>query len=102
VDWIDVFVREDYYQLIIQNLDYCRKHKGLEICCWCIMPSHIHLIISAKENNLEIVLGKFKEFTSKKRVSLIKENPIESRREWMLAKFQNAGTKSSNVKGNQF
>ncbi|WP_254154790.1 transposase [Chryseosolibacter indicus] len=84
VYWIDVFVREEYYEVIIQSLDYCRKNKGLEIYCWCIMPSHIHLVIRAKESNPEVVLGRFKEFTSKQLCIKIEENIQESRREWLL------------------
>jgi putative transposase len=102
VYWIDVFVREDYAKVIIDSLDYCRKNKGLEIYCWCIMPSHLHLIIRSKENNPETVLGKFKEFTSKELQERIKENIQESRREWMLWMFARAGAKSSNVKHGQF
>ena len=55
--WIDVFVRELYFETLVASLDFCRKNKGLEIYCWCIMPSHVHLIIRAKENNPDVVLG---------------------------------------------
>jgi REP element-mobilizing transposase RayT len=84
VYWIDVFIREDYANTIINSLDYCRKNKELEIYGWCIMPSHLHLVIRAKENNPEKVLGRFKEFTSKQLRQQIEENPQESRKEWML------------------
>ena len=102
VYWIDVFTRDEYCQAFVDSLDYCRKNKGLEIYCWCIMPSHVHLIMQAKEGNPEIVLGRLKEFTSKKLVELISNNPQESRREWMLHMFEEAGKRSSNVKLNQF
>jgi putative transposase len=102
VYWIDVFVREDYAKTIIASLDYCRKNKGLEIYGWCIMPSHLHLVIRAKENNPEKVLGRFKEFTSKQLRQQIEENPQESRKEWMLKLMQHAASKSSNVKQMQF
>ncbi len=29
VYWIDLFIREDYFQTIIQSLNYCRKLKGM-------------------------------------------------------------------------
>jgi REP element-mobilizing transposase RayT len=29
------------------NLKYCQENKGLEIFAWCIMTSHIQLIIRA-------------------------------------------------------
>ena len=65
------------------------------------MPSHMHLIITAKEKNPEKVLGLFKEFTSKKLVKAIEENQQESRKEWMLWMFARAAAKSSNVKRRQ-
>ena len=101
INWIDLFVREQYFTIVVESLDYCRKNKGMEIYCWCIMPSHIHLIIRAKENNPDAVLGKFKEYTSKKLQKEIEGNQQESRREWMLKTMEQAGQKSSNVKNRQ-
>jgi len=67
-----------------------------------IMPSHIHLIFSAKNKNPDILLGRIKEYTSKEIVKAIKENNRESRKEWLLWMFKRAASKSSNVKGYQF
>jgi REP element-mobilizing transposase RayT len=101
VYWLDIFVRELYFTAVVESLDHCRKNKGMEIYCWCIMPSHIHLIIRAKDNNPEIVLGKFKEHTSKQLHKLILENTQESRKEWLLWMMQRAASKSSNVTNSQ-
>lgn len=57
MNWIDVFVRDQYFDDIVKSLDYCRKNKGMEIYGWCIMPSHVHLIFRAQESNLELVIG---------------------------------------------
>lgn len=102
VNWIDVFVRPIYNDIIVQSLTYCRNNLGLELYCWCIMPSHLHLIFRAKEHYPDILLGRFKEYTSKQLIKAIEENIQESRKEWMLWMFKRAGTKSSNVKHNQF
>jgi putative transposase len=102
VNWIDVFIRPQYSDIIVESLIYCKLNLGVQIYCWCIMPSHIHLIFSATNNNPEIVLGRFKEFTSKKLVKSIQENSQESRREWMLWLFKRAAAKSSNVTSFQF
>ena len=56
----------------------------MEIYGYCIMPSHIHLIFRAKNNNPSDIIRDFKTFTSKKIVRLIEENPQESRKEWLL------------------
>jgi REP element-mobilizing transposase RayT len=100
-NWIDLFVREEYCSIIIESLDYCRKQKGMEVYCWCVMPSHVHLIMRAKDKNPDKLLGRFKEFTAKKILTCIEENPQESRKEWMLWMFARAGAKSSNVSGSQ-
>ena len=65
------------------------------------MPSHLHLIIRAKENNPDVVLGRFKEYTSKKLQKEIEESQQESRKEWLLWMMERAGQKSSNVKHRQ-
>ena len=55
------------------------------------MPSHIHLLASAGMNgDLSAIMRDFKKFTSKKIIKTIKVIP-ESRREWMLDRFEFAG-----------
>jgi len=102
VNWVDVFVRELYNEIIVSSLNYCIGNLGMELYCWCIMSSHIHLIYAASNNNPEIILGRFKEYTAKELIRAIKENPKESRKEWLLDMFKQAGTKSSNVRNYQF
>ncbi len=99
VEWIDVFIRNEYKDLLLESLRYCQKEKGMEIYAWCVMTNHVHLIFSSiKEEKPELILGSFKRFTSKAIVAAIKENPQESRKEWLLKQFEKAGNKSSNVK----
>jgi REP element-mobilizing transposase RayT len=103
VEWIDVFTRNDYKDILLESLRYCQREKGMEIYAWCIMTNHVHLIFSTiKKDKPELVLGSFKQFTSKAIINAIKENPQESRRDWLLKKFEEAGNRSSNVKQYQF
>jgi len=102
VYWIDVFIRPLYSDIVLDSLKYGQSHLGLELYCWCIMPSHVHLIFKVRGNNPEQVLGRIKEHTSKALVKAIAENSQESRKEWMLWMFKRAGLKSSNVKESQF
>lgn len=88
VEWVDVFTRNEYKDIIVESIDFCQKNKGLEIFAWCVMTNHVHLIIRAKAGCvLQDILRDFKKFTSKKIINAIKENPQESRREWLLDKF---------------
>ena len=103
VEWLDVFTRNEYKDIIIESLHYCQKEKGMEILAWCIMTNHVHLIFrSTKGQKPELLLADFKRFTSKAIVNAIQNNPGECRREWLLEQFEKAGNKSSNVKNYQF
>tara|TARA_R110002124_G_scaffold280073_1_gene453104 strand:- start:664 stop:1044 length:381 start_codon:yes stop_codon:yes gene_type:complete len=103
VDWIDVFTRPVYKQVIIDSLEYCRAIKGLQIHGWCLMTNHIHLIISAKEGfNLSDILRDFKKYTAKAIINDLESNNKESRRTWMLWMFKKAGKENSNNKTYQF
>ena len=86
----------------MDSLNYCVDNLGMEVYCWCIMPSHLHLIFSARDNNPQIILGRFKEHTSKAVVKAISENSGGSRREWMLWMFKREAAKQSNVKNYPF
>jgi REP element-mobilizing transposase RayT len=87
--WIDVFTRNEYKNLLVENLKYCQEHKGLEIFAWCIMTNHVHLIIRAGGDILlPDILRDFKKFTSKAIVQAITENPQESRKELLLKHFK--------------
>jgi len=102
VYWINVFVRNQYFRIITDSMSYCREKKGMEVYCWCIMPSHVHLIFKAKNNNPSDIIRDFKTHTSKTLQDEIKENIQESRKEWLLWMFKRAGKKNSNVKNGQF
>lgn len=102
VYWLDVFVREQYFAAFVASLEFCRKHKGLELFAYCILPSHVHLIFRDKSSNPSKLLKEIKTHTSKKIQELISENPQESRKEWLLWFMERAGLKNSNVKNRQF
>jgi putative transposase len=98
VYWIDVFTREEYFAIVTDSLDYCRKNKGMEIYAWCIM----HLIFRAKENNPSVLLKELKTHTSKQLQKAITVHNQDSRKDWMLWLMERAGLKNSNVKHRQF
>ena len=102
VEWVDVFTRKEYKDILIESLKYCQREKGLIIYCWCIMSNHVHLAISTTNNNTSDVLGDFKKFTAKEIIKAIQENRTESRKDWMLEIFRNSGESNSRNKTYQF
>ncbi len=66
------------------------------------MSNHVHLAALAKDSNLSDVLMDFKKYTAKQIIKAIEESKTESRKEWMLAVFKNAGALNSRNTENQF
>jgi putative transposase len=99
VYWLDVFIRKEYKEAILESLEFCQLNKGLEIYGWCIMTSHIHLIIGSNGGKMEDILRDFKSFTSRNLKELIKSHPQESRREWLIWMMERAGKKNNHNKG---
>jgi REP element-mobilizing transposase RayT len=103
VQWVDVFTRKEYSDIVVESLIYCKRNKGLKIHAWCIMSNHLHLILSVDENkNLSDILRDFKKFTSSNIVKAIENNHQESRRNWMLWIFKKAGEENKRNKDHQF
>lgn len=103
VDWIDVFTRKELCEDLVESLKYCQLHKGLNIYAWCLMPSHLHLVVSVNEgpDTLSDVMRDFKKFTSKRIVKSITEI-AESRRDWLLRHFEYAGKYNPKIKNYKF
>ncbi|MEO6454463.1 MAG: transposase [Ginsengibacter sp.] len=80
VNWIDVFIRDEYKQELIKSWEYCIEHKGLQIYGWCIMTSHVHMIIGTDNKNLDEIVGGMKSYTSTQLKKVIKEHSQESRK----------------------
>ena len=103
VQWIDVFTRHIYKEIIVENLVYCINNKGLILHAFVIMSNHIHIIASAiKGYSLSDILRDFKKYTSKKIVNEIQDNVQESRKSWMNWIFASAGKNNTNNKDFQF
>lgn len=102
VYWIDVFVRPQYKDILVESINYCIKNKGLLVCGWVIMTSHVHMINGTEQDKMQDIIRDIKKYTSKAVVQAIKDNPRESRREWMIWMFERAGKKNGNNTNFQF
>lgn len=103
VEWLDVFTRNEYKNILVDSLRFCQLNKGMEVFAWCIMTNHMHLVYrSTGDQKPEALLADFKRFTSQQLVKAIQNNPQESRKDWLLEQFSKAAANSSNVKHHQF
>ena len=72
VYWIDIFSRREYRDIIVDSLNYCVDHKGLELSAWVLMTNHLHIVGRVVKNSdlagvsgMSGFLRDFKKFTSK-------------------------------------
>lgn len=102
VDWVDVFIRPVYKQIIVDSLNFCIDKKGLTVFCWCLMTNHLHLIAEAKEGyQLSHIIRDFKKYTAYLILNAIQDEH-ESRKDWMLYRFEYAGKFMQRIKKYHF
>ncbi len=78
VEWIPVFTKREYFEIIIDSLRYCRENKGLKLYAYIILDNHIHLIGSA--DNLTQIVKDFKSYTAREIIKTAKTD----NKNWLL------------------
>jgi len=103
VDWIDIFTRPTYKHIVLESLQHCQQKKGLIIYAWVLMSNHLHTIVGC-EDSLKIsdIWRDFKKFTSKKIIEALENDITESRREWMLNRFEFRARNDKRIKQYKF
>lgn len=103
VDWIDVFTRDEYRDILMDSIRFCQENQGLKVYGWVLMTNHFHLICSTTdEKGIGMVLRNIKSFTAMKLIDAIIKNQKESRKGWMLDIFEKNGLASKNNHRFQF
>jgi putative transposase len=101
VEWVDIFTRSRYADIVLNSLKHCIDEKELQLHAYVIMSNHVHLIISRKgKETISDIVRDFKKFTTSQIIKSIKEEP-ESRRNWLLWIFSSAGKRNPNNKNHQ-
>ena len=89
IDWVDIFSRKIYRDIVIESMKFCRNQKGLEIYAYVIMTNHVHVIWRASKNNLSDIVRDFKKFTGLHIIRAIQDVETgESRQDWILKRFE--------------
>ena len=82
--WVDVFTRQCYVDILLDSIKFCQENKGLQVYAWVVMSNHCHLIIGSNKTLLSDIIRDLKKHTSKTIIESITENEKESRKRWML------------------
>src|SRR5690625_5029310 len=102
VNWIDVFIKDIYLNILANSITYCREAKGMECFAYCLMPNHVHLIFRDENGNPSGLLRDYKKFTAKAVLKAIAGNSREAKKEKLLSIFKKAGENNPQVSKYQF
>jgi REP element-mobilizing transposase RayT len=87
VDWVDIFTRQVYRDIVIDSFQFAIMNKDFQLFAYVIMSNHIHLIANSSVGKLSDSIRDIKKYTSKKIIETI-QTIHESRREWLLNRFE--------------
>ena len=88
VDWVDVFIRPVYKQIIVDALNSYIVSRGLIVYAWCLMTNHLHLLArNSEKGGLALIERDFKRLTTNTILEAIDAEP-DTRRAWMLNRFE--------------
>ena len=79
VEWIPIFTKQKYCDIIVENLEFYRKNQGLRVHYLVMMPEHIHLMVSSN-SNLSDVIRNMKSYCAREAIDLLKFD----KRKWIL------------------
>jgi len=92
-DWVDIFTRVNYRDIVVNSLEFCRQNFGLRIYGYVVMSNHVHAILHQPDGKLSPTITSFKKFTGGEIIRTISAIP-ESRETWMLKRFELAKMRS--------
>ncbi len=93
VDWVDVFSRKVYRDILLDSLQFCQQNKGLTLTAYVVMTNHVHMIVRCENGKLSDLLRDIKKFTAQKILEQI-DQVGESRADWMLKRFEFAAKRN--------
>lgn len=93
IDWVDVFSRKVYRDILLDSLQFCQQNKGLILTAYVVMTNHVHLVVRSENGRLSDLLRDIKKFTAQKILEQIGQTG-ESRADWMLKRFEFAAKRS--------
>jgi putative transposase len=81
VEWIPVFTRKPYIDILINALTFCRQNKGLKLFAYVIMDNHFHVVTSGE--NLSNTIKDLKRHTAREIINLAESE----KNMWLLQQF---------------
>jgi putative transposase len=61
IDWVDIFTRKEYKDILIDSLKYCIQNKGLHVYEFVTISNHMHPIVSSDKLPLKRYYKRFQK-----------------------------------------
>ena len=74
--WIPIFTNTKSVSVIIDSLKYLQKSDHLKIYAYVILENHLHLVASS--DDLPKTVKKFKSYTAKEILKILKDNGVKT------------------------
>ncbi len=77
IEWINIFTKKEYFDLLAQSFQFCIDHKGLLLYEYVFMTNHLHCIMSAEEKSegvSRIIQDLKRHTTAKMKIMLHRDN----------------------------
>jgi putative transposase len=78
IEWLPVFTRKPYFEVLLDSFNYSRTNKGLKIYAYVIMDNHFHL--TCQGDNLGKIIKEIKSHTAREIVKLAEQE----NKTWLL------------------
>jgi putative transposase len=82
VQWLPLFTRKPYFDILLDSLQFCRQHKGLKLHAYVILDNHLHLLAAA--DKLTDIIRDFKSYTAKLLIARLEQD----HKTWVLNQLQ--------------
>ncbi len=82
VQWIPIFTRKPYFDILIDSLQFCRQHKGLKLHAYVILDNHLHMVSAGPD--LADIIRDFKSYTAKSLITRLEQD----HKTWVLNQLQ--------------
>ncbi len=68
LNWLDIFTKPAYFDILVDGLKHCQKNKGLVIYGYVIMINHLHLLLASryKKYALSNIICDYKKYTARR------------------------------------
>jgi len=98
VEWLRLLTLPKISDIVTDSMKYCQQNKGLVIYGYCIMPSHIHLIVRSEISTLGSVMRDLKKFTAFRIAQYLKTEASLKNHYRLFQKNANASVRHKKIK----